>query len=76
MKYLLSILLAFFVSSQAYADKVGTYQITNYGDGSTDVYILNTRTGEIRVCWTRRSLTHNGRAIECFYEEKWILKEK
>ena len=66
MKYLLGILLAFFVSSQAYADKVGTYQIVapSSSDGSTEVYILNTRTGEIRGCWFYEE------AIQCFYEEK------
>ena len=64
MKYLLGILLAFFVSSQAYADKVGTYQIVNSTDGTTEVYILNTKTGEVRGCW------YNQGAIQCFYEEK------
>ena len=65
MKILIPILLALFISSNASAEEVGTYQMvsTTYPN-AIEVYILNTKTGEVRGCYT-----HSGE-VKCLEEEK------
>ena len=65
MKILITILLALFISSNASAEEVGTYQMvsTTYPN-AIEVYILNTKTGEVRGCYT-----HSGE-VKCLEEEK------
>ena len=64
MKILITILLALFLSSNASAEEVGTYQMvsTTYPN-AIEVYILNTKTGEVRGCYT-----HSGE-VKCLEEE-------
>ena len=88
MKIIITLLLALFVSSQAYADEdnvitleelnrslaeeaqVGTYQMvapTNMGPEERwqpEVYILNTKTGEVKACW------YTNAQVDCYYEKK------
>jgi hypothetical protein len=69
MKILITILLALFISSTASAREVGTYQMVAIppdpsGFKGIEVYILNTKTGEVRGCYT-----HSGE-VKCLEEEK------
>ena len=46
MKYIITILLTLFISSNAYADK---YQISSASEHK--VWVVNTKTGEVKQCF-------------------------
>ena len=65
MKILITIILALFLSSNASAKEVGTYQMVSPSDpNGIEFYILNTKTGEVRACYS-----HSGE-VKCLEEEK------
>ena len=56
MKYLIIIILSSFIVSLAHADK---YQITSAGDSDSKVWVVNTKTGQVKICDDHRNMFYD-----------------